>query len=73
MERMARKKSSDRHKPRKSVALTPQQYEALGVLARRNARPLLWEARIAIVAHLRANGLWPFDPSMVRDDGDARE
>lgn len=67
MTRMARKKSTDRHKPRKSVALTPDQYAALGVLAKRNARPLLWEARIAITAHLRANGLWPFDPSMLRD------
>lgn len=56
---MARKKS-DRHKPRKSIALTPDQYEALRVLAERNARPLLWEARIAVMAHLKANGLWPF-------------
>jgi len=70
---MARKKSNDRHKPRKSVALTPDQYAALGVLAKRNDRPLLWEARIAIVAHLRSNGLWPFDPSMAENSEPKQE
>lgn len=37
-----------RHKPRKMVSLSPRLYDLLKQLARRNKRPLVWEARIAI-------------------------
>lgn len=50
-------RTGSRHKKRKMISLLPRQYDALGVLARRNKRPLVWEARIAINKALVEAGL----------------
>jgi len=45
-------KNADRHKPRRTLSLPPDLYAQLAELAAENQRPLLWEARIAILKHL---------------------
>lgn len=64
MPAMAKKKptspgSSDRHKPRRSVALPPELVDLVEALAEKNRRPLVWEIRIALEEHLRAAKMWP--------------
>jgi hypothetical protein len=54
----------DRHKPRRTLAIPPEMYAAFAVLAKRNGRPILWEARRALIDHLKKNGLWPYDPAI---------
>jgi hypothetical protein len=50
-------RKGSRHKPRKMISLLPRHYEALKELARRNQRPIVWEARIAIAKALVEAGL----------------
>lgn len=52
-------RTADRHRPRRMVSLSPELHEQLALLADRNGRPLNWEVRLALEAHLKANGLWP--------------
>jgi hypothetical protein len=49
----------DRHKPRRMVGLTPEQYDLLVQLAKEHERPVLWEIRIGLNNHLRAHGKLP--------------
>lgn len=55
-------RSKDRHKPRKTVALPPRIHELLQALAEHNTRPLNYELRLAVIAHLRAAGWYPSPP-----------
>lgn len=55
----SRPKKADRHKSRRTVALSDEMYEAIQQLANRNKRPVLWEVRLALEEHLRKAGLWP--------------
>jgi hypothetical protein len=50
----SQKATGDRHKPRRTLALTPEMYDQLAAIASANNRPLLWEARAAIRAHIAA-------------------
>ena len=50
-------RKGSRHKPRKTIALSPRRYELLQELARRNKRPTQWEAWIAIDRALVEAGL----------------
>lgn len=59
------RKSGSRHKPRKMISLSDRTYELLQQLARRNKRPVVWEARIAIHAALVEAGL------MTQEEADA--
>lgn len=51
------KRSGSRHKDRHTLSIRGEVYRNLATLAKRNNRPLLWEARIALENHLAANGL----------------
>ncbi len=50
-------RSADRHKPRRTISFKPSIYRKLQELARKNRRPLNWEAEIAALNHLAANGI----------------
>lgn len=50
-------RAGSRHKPRKTISMTPRRYELLKQLAARNKRPINWEARIAIDKALVEAGL----------------
>ncbi len=52
-------RSADRHRDRKMIAVTTELYEQLRKLAKRNRRPVQWEAVMALEEHLRAAKLWP--------------
>jgi plasmid stability protein len=58
---MAKKrgKPKDQHRHRNMIRLPDDLYQALKALAVRNGRPLAWEARMAVVAHLKASGEGP--------------
>ncbi len=45
----------DRHKPRKTLSLPHSLYSALEELAKKNHRPVLWEAKLALENHLAAH------------------
>jgi len=45
----------DGQKLRRMIALPPSLYQRLSALAKKNRRPLQWEAIIAIETHLEAN------------------
>lgn len=53
------KQGKDRHKPRRMLGLRPSVYDALAKLAKRNVRPITWEAERLLLAALEAEGLWP--------------
>lgn len=52
-------RSKDRHRPRRTVSVSPELYQALQALADQNGRPLSWEVRRILTEHLKAAGLWP--------------
>ena len=52
-----KKRSADRHGPRKMIAFDPAIYNALAKLADRNSRPLSWEAARIIREALEKEGL----------------
>jgi len=54
MNATSKTRSADRHKPRRTLSLPPDLYSKLAALAAQNQRPLLWEARIALLRHLEA-------------------
>jgi hypothetical protein len=55
----AKSPTADRHKSRTTISFSKELVALLAQLAERNKRPLYWEARLALEAHLRANGLEP--------------
>ena len=61
--------STDRHGPRRTISLRPDEYEQLQRLADRNNRPLLWQLRMILHEALREEGLWP-PPSSGAVDAD---
>lgn len=57
--RMGKKKpTSDRHKPRWTLAIPVHYRELFRSLANANRRPITTEVLIALEAHLKAAGLW---------------
>ena len=57
MRRMAKKRSSDRHAPNRTVRIPETLYRELEELARETERPVHWEARIAIREHIARHRL----------------
>ncbi len=52
-------RQGSRHRPRKMISFRPELYDLLAELAKRNKRPLSWEAEIIVEAALSEAGLWP--------------
>ena len=48
----AKPRSKSRHKDRTSISIKGELYARLAEAARRNCRPIQWEARLAIERHL---------------------
>jgi predicted DNA-binding ribbon-helix-helix protein len=57
-----KKPSADRHGPRRTISLNPEEYQQLQALADRNNRPVLWQLRMILHQALKAEGLWPPPP-----------
>lgn len=74
MNGMAKKKRPGRrHKPRRTISLTPLLYAQLAILARRHERPVAWQGRIGIKDMLRAEGLWPVPGVPDEDEGEGTD
>lgn len=50
------------------ISLSTRQYEALKEVARRNQRPIVWEARIAINKMLVDAGVMTVEEAAIIDD-----
>lgn len=68
MPTVAPARAGSRHKPRKMISLSTRQYEALKEVARRNQRPIVWEARIAINKMLVDAGVMTVEEAAIIDD-----
>lgn len=49
----AKPRTTDRHKPRRTIAFKPSIYQRLQALATRNHRPLNWEAELMAESWLK--------------------
>ena len=58
---MAKKRTTDRHKPRRTISFPLDLYDALSKLAEKNQRPLQWQVHLVLKAALIKEGLWPAD------------
>jgi hypothetical protein len=56
---MKKKKPIDQHKSRGMIRLPEELHLLLKELADRNERAMTRELRIALVKHLKENGMWP--------------
>jgi hypothetical protein len=54
-------RQTDRQK--NMVRVQDDVHELMKQLAERNSRPLSWEVRLALIAHLQAAGMWPPPPA----------
>lgn len=70
---MAKKRTGSRHKPRKSISLSPMLYGQLEKLADRYERPIIWQIRIILREALRGEGLWPVPGQPDRDEQEPEE
>ena len=65
-----KEQQGSRHKPRKMIALSPKLYDRLKQLARKNGRPLSWEARIALERRLIEAGLMTEEEATIHAEED---
>ncbi len=59
MDRMAKKRSADRHKDRHMMAVPGNLHDGLRLIAERNGRPISWELRLLLRKFLAENGIDP--------------